>query len=106
MTGGISAADGRIPLSDGAGEVVAVGAGVARPVGATVVSKFFPHWVDGGPQANAARGVPGDDVDGFAREYILAPASAFTRAHEGYSHAGAATPPCAALTASRALVDL
>jgi NADPH:quinone reductase-like Zn-dependent oxidoreductase len=68
VTGGIPAADGRIPLSDGAGEVVAVGAGVALPVGATVVSTFFPHWADGGPQANAARGVPGDDVDGFARE--------------------------------------
>ena len=104
VTGGIPTADGRIPLSDGAGEVVAAGEGAALPVGAAVVSTFFPTWADGGPQANAARGVPGDDVDGFARDYILAFASAFTRAPAGYSYAEAATLPCAALTAWRALV--
>lgn len=104
VTGGIPAADGRIPLSDGAGEVMAAGEGVAFPVGAAVVSTFFPNWADGRPQAHAERGVPGDDVDGFARDHSLAPASAFTRTPAGYSHAEAATLPCAALTAWRALV--
>jgi NADPH:quinone reductase-like Zn-dependent oxidoreductase len=49
-------------------------------------------------------GVPGDGADGFAAEYVAMPASAFTRLPKGWSHAEAATLPCAALTAWRALV--
>ena len=47
---------------------------------------------------------PGDGVDGFAREQVTLPATAFTQAPEGYSHAEAATLPCAGLTAWRALM--
>jgi NADPH:quinone reductase-like Zn-dependent oxidoreductase len=97
----------RIPLSDGAGVVTAVGAGVADlAVGDQVVSLFFPEWVAGPPgprEANFAR-VPGDGIDGYARTAVTTAATAFTRAPRGYSHAEAATLPCAALTAWRALV--
>jgi NADPH:quinone reductase-like Zn-dependent oxidoreductase len=48
--------------------------------------------------------VPGDGADGFASEYVAMPATAFTRMPKGWSYAQAATLPCAALTAWRALV--
>lgn len=95
---------GRIPMSDGAGEVIAVGTGVTEyAVGDGVVSTFFPDWLDGTPPRTAFTRVPGDGIDGYARETITAPTSWFTRAPAGYSHAEAATLTCAGLTAWRAL---
>ena len=102
--GGIKTPDGRIPLSDGAGEVLAVGEGVDMEVGAAVISVFYPKWADGRPIEGCASGVPGDGDDGYARELVVAPATSFTRAPAGYSHAEAATLTCAGLTAWRALV--
>jgi len=103
--GMIPAPDGRIPMSDGAGEVAAVGAGVTRwNVGDHVLSTFFPNWPAGGPSPARLSGVPGDHADGFAAEYVAKPASGFTRLPAGWSMAEAATLPCAALTAWRALV--
>ena len=97
--------DGRIPMSDGAGEVVAVGDGVTEfEMGDAVVSCFFPGWQDGGPSLERLVGVPGDHVDGFAVETVTRPATAFTRAPAGYSHAESATLTCAALTAWRGLM--
>src|SRR5258707_145286 len=50
VSGQAPAADRLIPLSDGAGEVVAVGPGASEhQVGDRVISTFFPDWVDGGP---------------------------------------------------------
>ncbi len=50
VTGRMPSADGRIPMSDGAGVVEAVGEGVDEfAVGDAVVSTFFPTWLDGGP---------------------------------------------------------
>ena len=98
-------ADGRIPMSDGAGVVEAVGAGVtAFAVGDAVVSCFFPTWADGPAMIADFATVPGDGVDGFAREAVTLPATAFTRAPRGFSHAEAATLTTAGLTAWRALV--
>jgi NADPH:quinone reductase-like Zn-dependent oxidoreductase len=95
----------RIPMSDGAGEVVAVGANVAEfAPGDHVVSTFFPTWLEGGPQIGDMHTVPGDGIDGFAREQVTMPATAFTRAPKDYSHAEAATLTCAGLTAWRALI--
>ncbi len=104
VVGMIPAADGRIPMSDGAGTVEAVGEGVTQfKVGDTVVSIFFPDWIDGAPPATAFRGVPGDGIDGYAREVVLTPQHWFTRAPQGYNAAEAATLTCAGLTAWRAL---
>jgi len=104
VSGMLPVADGRIPMSDGAGEVVALGAGVTRfAVGDKVMSTFFPNWPGGPVSAERARGVPGDHVDGYAAEYVAMPATAFTRMPRGYSFEEAATLPCAALTAWRAL---
>lgn len=105
VTGMIPTPDGRIPMSDGAGEVVEVGEGIREfAVGDKVVSTFFPHWMDGEPALEFMLDVPGDGADGFAREYVTAPATSFTRAPQGYSDAEAATLTCAGLTAWRALV--
>lgn len=105
VAGMIPTPDGRIPMSDGAGEVVSVGPGVtAFSPGDSVLSLFFPNWPAGGPSLERLLGVPGDHADGFAAEFVCAPASAFTRAPSGWSMTQAATLPCAALTAWRALM--
>ena len=50
VIGMIPAADGRIPMSDGAGVVTAVGEGVSDyAVGDRVLSYFFPHWPSAAP---------------------------------------------------------
>lgn len=102
--GGIPAEDGRILMSDGAGQVVAVGDGVPGwSAGDAALSVFFPNWHDGRGFDRNRLGVPGDHADGFAAEYVAAPASSFTKAPKDFSMAEAATLPCAALTAWRGL---
>ena len=106
VAGMIPASAGRIPMSDGAGEVLAVGAGVTEfKPGDAVVSTFFTDWNDGTPPATAFTSVPGDGIDGYAREEVVVPAKWFTRVPNGYSHAEAATLTCAGLTAWRALFE-
>ncbi|WP_458370102.1 zinc-dependent alcohol dehydrogenase family protein [Pseudomonas fluorescens] len=105
VTGHARAEDGRIPMSDGAGVVTAVGEGVTEfAVGDCVVSCFFPHWQSGRAVPTTFQTVPGDGVDGFARERINLPTEAFTLAPKGYTHEEAATLTTAGLTAWRALV--
>ncbi len=104
VMGGIPTPDGRIPMSDGAGEVVAVGDGVTKwKVGDKVLSLFFPGWQSGQIEAAGFQSVPGDGADGFAAELVAAPETAFTRMPEGWSFEEAATLPCAALTAWRGI---
>jgi len=94
-------------MSDGAGVVEAVGEAVSEfKVGDHVVSCFFPQWQDGLPFAAVGnfRGTPGDGIDGYATEYTVRPASYFTLAPQGWSHAEASTITTAGLTAWRALV--
>lgn len=105
VRGMIPAEEGRIPMSDGAGVVTAVGAQVREfAVGDRVVSTFFPDWLGGEATPEWLRAVPGDRTDGYAREAVTAPATSFTKQPAGYSHAEAATLTCAGLTAWRALV--
>lgn len=104
VKGMIPTEPGRIPMSDGAGIVSAVGDGVTEfAVGDHVVSTFFPDWLDGRPPSSAFTRVPGDGIDGYAREAVTAPTHWFTRAPADFSHAEAATLTCAGLTAWRAL---
>ncbi|GEP05110.1 NADPH:quinone oxidoreductase [Methylobacterium oxalidis] len=104
VSGAWGPSEPRVPLSDGAGEVEAVGPGVgAFAVGDAVVSTFFPTWLDGVPEVEGFATVPGDGVDGYARDRVTAPADAFTRAPRGWDHAEAATLTTAGLTAWRAL---
>lgn len=98
------AADGLIPLSDGAGEVIAVGHGVSEfQPGDAVVSTFHPAWQGGHIERAQLVGGPGGPADGFACEEATRPATHFTHAPKGLSHAEAATITCAGVTAWRAL---
>ena len=104
VMGGIPTPDGRIPMSDGACEVVAVGEGVTKwKVGDKVLSLFFPGWQSGQIEAAGFNSVPGDGADGFGAELVAAPETAFTRMPEGWTFEEAATLPCAALTAWRGM---
>jgi NADPH:quinone reductase-like Zn-dependent oxidoreductase len=105
VRGFLPSADGRIPMSDGAGVVEAVGAGVSEfSPGDHVVSGFFPFWHDGPQPVSGFSKTPGDGLDGYAREIVVTPATWFTKAPSGFSHAEAATLTTAGLTAWRALV--
>lgn len=105
VSGVMPTEDGRIPMSDGAGVVEAVGEGVDEfAVNDAVVSTFFPTWLDGSARIGNFATTPGDGVDGYARERVVRPASWFTRVPKGYSHAEAATLTTAGLTAWRALI--
>jgi NADPH:quinone reductase-like Zn-dependent oxidoreductase len=103
--GGIPVPENRVPMSDGAGEVIGVGEGVKRwKVGDKVMSMFFPNWIDGKPTLNKTRFISGETVDGFIAEQSCVSAEAVTAMPNGYSYAEAATLPCAALTAWRGLI--
>lgn len=105
ILGMMKSEDGRIPLSDGAGIVEAIGEGVTEfKVGDHVVSTFFPTWQNGDATLGDFRTTPGDGVDGYAVEYVVRPTTAFTLAPKDYTHAEAATLTTAGLTAWRALV--
>jgi NADPH:quinone reductase-like Zn-dependent oxidoreductase len=90
----------RVPLSDGAGEIVSVGAGVTgwKP-GDRVVVPFMPGWLDGELTAAKSASALGGDVDGLLREFATVRADALLPipAHLGFEQA--ATLPCAAVTA-------
>src|SRR5690554_1382991 len=105
VTGMMGPQEKRIPMSDGAGEVIAVGQGVTEfQVGDRVVSTFFPDWQNGEFQQDGFQRVPGDGIDGYAREQVTMPATAFTHIPAGYTDAEAATLTTAGLTAWRALM--
>ncbi len=103
--GGIPVPEERIPMSDGAGEVIAVGSEVREfKVGDKVMSLFFPNWTEGKPTLPKTIGVSGETVDGYIVEQSCLPATAVTHIPDGYTYAEAATLPCAALTAWRGLM--
>ena len=105
VSGHMPSADRRIPMADGAGIIEAVGEGVSDfAVGDHVVSTFFPTWLNGDPVNGDFSTVPGDGVDGYAREWVVADATSFTRAPQGWSHAEAATLTTAGVTVWRGLV--
>ncbi|MFI6697561.1 NAD(P)-dependent alcohol dehydrogenase [Streptomyces sp. NPDC050509] len=89
---------GRIPLSDGAGVVEAVGDGVSRfRVGDRVMSTFHPTWLYGSfPEWGELYGV---HRDGWLTEYIAVDEQSVVGVPEHLSFEEAATLPCAALTA-------
>ncbi len=96
----------RVPMSDGAGEVVAVGPGVdGLRIGQRVMGAFHPGWLDGPPTPRAKRELPGDSGDGWLQQYRIADATGLVRTPDHLSDIESATIPCAAVTAWSALVE-
>ncbi len=94
----------RIPCSDGAGEVVAIGEGVSRvQVGDRVCGIFMQRWLDGPLTAEKSKAALGGDVDGMLAEYVLLDQDGVVRFPEHLSYEEAATLPCAGVTAWNAL---
>jgi NADPH:quinone reductase-like Zn-dependent oxidoreductase len=94
-----------VPLSDGAGEVVAVGAGVTRvKVGDRVAGLFMQKWIAGELTDAASRTALGGGNDGVLAELVAFHEDGVTHYPEHLSHEEAATLPCAGLTAWHALV--
>jgi NADPH:quinone reductase-like Zn-dependent oxidoreductase len=104
--GGTVAAN-TIPLSDGAGEVVAVGSAVTRfRVGDRVAGTFFRGWHDGGPPRGPLIALGAPPADGVLAELAVFDEQNAVATPAHLSAATAATLPCAAVTAWRSLVDL
>lgn len=92
--------EGVIPLSDGAGEVVAVGPGVDRvAVGDRVCSTYFLGYVDGRPTLESIGRQLGANEDGMLAEYRVLRAAWVVKLAPHLSYAEGSTLPCAALTA-------
>jgi NADPH:quinone reductase-like Zn-dependent oxidoreductase len=94
----------RVPCSDAAGEVAAVGEGVAsvKP-GDRVCGTFFQGWDDGELTEAAARTTLGGDLDGVLAEQVVLNERGVIPFPAHLSFEEAATLPCAALTAWHAL---
>jgi NADPH:quinone reductase-like Zn-dependent oxidoreductase len=96
-----------IPLSDGAGEIVAVGAAVQRfRVGERVAGTFFRGWIDGAPPHRALVALGAPPADGVLAEYAVFDEQDAVAVPSHLSNEAAATLPCAAVTAWRALADI
>lgn len=94
-----------VPLSDGVGEVVAVGDGVTRVRrGDRVATMFMQHWVRGPISEAAARSALGGALPGVAAEFVVLHEEGVSPVAEHLSDEEAATLPCAALTAWNALI--
>jgi NADPH:quinone reductase-like Zn-dependent oxidoreductase len=94
----------RIPCSDGAGEVAAVGEGVSRVrMGDRVCGIFMQRWLDGPLTAEKSKAALGGDVDGMLAEYVLLHQDGVVRFPDHLSYEEAATLPCAGVTAWNAL---
>lgn len=94
----------RVPLSDAAGVVAAIGPGVSRvKVGQRVAGLFMPAWLDGEVDDAKARSALGGAVDGVLAEKIVLPEDGVVNVPDHLTDEEAATLPCAAVTAWHAL---
>jgi len=94
----------RIPCSDGAGEVVAIGEGVSEwKPGHRVMGIFMQNWLEGPLTPVRAKGALGGDIDGMLTDYIVLREQGLVSMPNHLSYQEAATLPCAAVTAWNAL---
>jgi NADPH:quinone reductase-like Zn-dependent oxidoreductase len=96
-----------IPLSDGAGEIVAVGPGVSRlKVGDRVAGCFMQKWIGGTIDEAAQASAMGGAIDGMLSELAVLEEDGAVLLPKHLSFEEAATLPCAAVTAWNALVEI
>ncbi|WP_393083859.1 NAD(P)-dependent alcohol dehydrogenase [Streptomyces sp. LN704] len=92
-----------IPVSDGAGEVVAAGGEVTRFVaGDRVAGTYFPNWLDGRITPDLLD-QPGATLDGMLTEYARLDQAAAVRVPDHLTWEEAACLPCAGVTAWHSL---
>jgi NADPH:quinone reductase-like Zn-dependent oxidoreductase len=95
-----------VPASDGAGEVVEVGAAVTRhKLGDRVAGAFFPTWLSGDLSDYHHARALGGGQDGMLAEEVVLPESAWVTMPARLSFEAAATLPCAGVTAYHALFE-
>ncbi len=96
----------RIPFSDGAGDVVAVGEGVKRvKMGDRVAGIFMQDWLAGDPTDARAKSALGGEIDGMLAEYTALHEDGVVHIPEHLSYEEAAALPCAAVTAWHAVIE-
>jgi NADPH:quinone reductase-like Zn-dependent oxidoreductase len=96
----------RVPGSDAAGEVIAIGPGVTRiAVGDRVCGTFMQRWISGPLTDAAARSALGGDIDGVLAERVVLSEEGVVKYPAYLTFEEAATLPCAALTAWNALAE-
>ena len=98
--------DNVVPLSDGAGEVVELGAGVTRvKVGDKVAGCFFQRWPGGEPPPDVQAGALGGSVDGMLSEYALLEEEGVVKIPAHLSLEEGACLPCAGVTVWHAMME-
>ena len=94
-----------IPLSDGAGDVVAIGTGVTRvQPGDRVTPLFFPNWISGEALGDERKVSGGLESPGVLREYGVYSQESVVKVASHLSATEAACLPCAGITAWNSLV--
>ena len=95
----------RVPLSDGVGEVSAVGDRVTRfKSGQRVAGIFFQQWLAGRPKPADMLTALGGAVDGMLSQFVTLDEQGLVAVPDYLSDEEAATLPCAGVTAWNALV--
>jgi NADPH:quinone reductase-like Zn-dependent oxidoreductase len=102
---GIGSRESVVPLSDGAGEVVATGAGVTRfRVGDRVAGIFFQRWLSGRPRAEYLGSVlGGEQFEGMLSQYVTLNEQGLVKLPPALTYEEGSTLPCAGVTAWNAL---
>jgi NADPH:quinone reductase-like Zn-dependent oxidoreductase len=100
----LPATPGVIPLSDGVGEVVAVGASVTSVVvGDRVTSTYFRHWIAGPQRLAHVREQFGANHDGWLASYVVLDEDCVVAVPDHLTDAEAASLTCAGVVAWAAL---
>lgn len=95
-----------VPLSDGAGEIAAVGEGVSSlKVGDRVAGIFFQNWMDGPPNPGMGVALGAPPAPGMLQEYVVLPEHGVVPLAETLDFTQAACLPCAGVTAWNALME-
>ncbi|MFE4709249.1 NAD(P)-dependent alcohol dehydrogenase [Paenibacillus sp. NPDC056722] len=95
-----------IPVSDGAGEIFALGEGADKfQIGDQVAGIFNQKWISGEMLPDYNDGELGGPLDGMLAEYVVLPQEGLVRIPDHLSYVEAASLPCAAITAWHAVVE-